>query len=174
VTAADPRVFWDALLTGGYRPHGRLHDFRSRCPEHDGDNADSLHVTLAPTGEILIHCFAHGCPVERIVERLGLRMPDLFPTDRYYPRRFQAARHEDFTGNFKTAAAVLLAAQRLGVRCRVSIGLDECPNCERPHPLLVIDSTGEPFLHCERECGTDAFFSGLAERLWQRGNDELR
>lgn len=163
---ADPRVVWDALAARDCRPHGQPHDFRARCPEHDGDNPESLHVTLAGDGTILVHCFAYGCKPEEIVERLGLRMGDLFPSDRAYSGRGLArARREDFTGNARTVANVLLAADRLGLRWHVSIAVDECPCCESPHPLLVVGSVGEPFVHCPRECGPEAFTGGLAQAM---------
>lgn len=50
------------------------------CPAHD-DRNPSLSVGVAPDGKILLHCFA-GCPIERIVAALGLRMTDLFPEAR--------------------------------------------------------------------------------------------
>jgi hypothetical protein len=159
------RMVWDALEAGGYGPHGQAHDFRARCPGHDGDNRDALHVSAGPGGEALLYCFAHGCPAEEIVERISLRMRDLFPADRRYSARLPTARREDFTGNAKEAADVLLASERLGLRSRVSIAVDECPDCESPHPLLVIDSTGEPFMHCQRGCSPKAFTGALADRV---------
>ena len=143
------------------RQGGRL---PSRCPGHDGENPDALHVTLK-LGVILLHCFAHDCAAEEIVERIGLRMVDLFPADQHYAGRLRPARREDFTGNAREPVNVLAALERLGLRWRDSIEIDECPNCESPHPQLVFDSTGEPFLHCARGCSVEAFAAGLAERL---------
>src|SRR5262249_53996738 len=54
------------------RPGGWL----ELCPAHD-DRRNSLSIAEAD-GRILLKCFA-GCPVERIVGALGLRMQDLFP-----------------------------------------------------------------------------------------------
>src|SRR5690349_6657273 len=103
MSAADPRAFWEALERHDCRPHGQPHGFRARCPEHDGDNDSSLHVSLPADGTILLHCFAYGCKPEDIVERLGLRMADLFPSDRSYSARLRPARREDFIDNAKTA-----------------------------------------------------------------------
>jgi hypothetical protein len=170
VSTADPRVVWDALAAGGWSPRGRLVDYYSRCPEHDGDGR-SLHVSLMPSGVINLHCFAYGCRAEDIVARLGLRMADLFPTEgRYTSTRLPTARREEFTGNAREAANVLLAAERVGLLREVSILLDECPNCEWPHARLVVPCAGEPFLHCQRGCSVEAFKGGLAERLneWRR------
>ena len=48
---SDPLgMVWDALEVGGYGPHGQPHDFRARCPGHDGDNATSLHVARGTGG----------------------------------------------------------------------------------------------------------------------------
>jgi hypothetical protein len=162
--SANPLV-WDALERRGYGPHGQPHDFRSRCPGHHGDGSNALHVTVASDGTVLLHCFSHGCSIEDIVEPLGLRLRDLFPADQRYSARLYTARRQDFTGNAQTVADVLLAYQRLGLDCRVSIAPDECPDCESPHPLLVIDLAGEPFVHCQRGCSPEAFTGGLADRV---------
>ena len=166
---SDPlRLVWDALEHGGYGPHGELHNFRSRCAGHDGQNPTSLHVWDSG-GVAMMYCHAHGCTVQDIIEPLSLRVRDLFPVDtQYRSTRLPAARREDFTGHARTAASVLLALERLGLRWQLSIGLDECPNCEQPHPLLVVPATGEPFLHCQRGCSVELFRGGLAERLTER------
>jgi hypothetical protein len=166
---SDPlRIVWDALAAGGYRPCGELHDFRARCPGHDGENPTSLHVWDSG-GVAMLYCHAHGCSVQDIVEPLSLRVRDLFPVElQYRSTRLSAARRQDFTGNARVAANALAAIDRLGLDWRLTIGLDECPNCESPHPQLVIDSTGAPFLHCQRGCSVDAFRGGLVERLTQR------
>ena len=116
-------------------------------------------------GAALLWCFAHGCDTREIIERIGLRLADLFPSDRQYTARLQSARREDFAGNAKTVANVVAALERLGRRWRVSIDVDECPCCEWPHAQLVVPSTGEPFVHCERGCGQGAFTGGLADAL---------
>lgn len=54
------------------------HDGRNgqwRCPAHD-DRSPSLSVDLSDSG-VLLHCHA-GCPTERVVDALNLRMSDLF------------------------------------------------------------------------------------------------
>jgi hypothetical protein len=162
------RLVWDALEAGGYGPHGQPHDFRSRCPGHDGENPTSLHV-WDRGGVAMLYCHAHGCSPEEIVERISLRMRDLFPVElQYRTTRLPTARREEFVGNARTVANVLLALQRLKARWKVSILLDECPNCEWPHALLVVPSIGEPFLDCQRGCSVEALRGGLAERLTYR------
>lgn len=165
----DPlRIVWDALVTGGYDPRGQVRDFRSRCPGHDGENPMSLHVWDSG-GVAMLYCHAHGCSVQDIIEPLSLRVRDLFPVElQYRSTRLPVARRADFTGNARAAANVLQALDRLGLGWRVSISVDECPNCESPHARLVIDATGEPFLHCQRGCSVEVFQGGLVDRLTRR------
>src|SRR5262245_39840783 len=49
----------------------------ARCPAHEDDN-NSLSLTEAEGGKILIRCFA-GCTFQRIVDSLGLKASDFFP-----------------------------------------------------------------------------------------------
>jgi hypothetical protein len=51
--------------------------FMARCPAHH-DRKPSLSVGVGKGGKVLVKCFA-GCPAERIVEALGMKMCDLFP-----------------------------------------------------------------------------------------------
>jgi hypothetical protein len=51
--------------------------YMARCPAHD-DRSPSLRVHEVSDGKILIKCFA-GCPVDSIVEAIGLNLSDLFP-----------------------------------------------------------------------------------------------
>lgn len=53
--------------------------FAAQCPAHD-DKRASLSVSENAHGDALITCHA-GCPVERIVDRIGLTMQDLFVPD---------------------------------------------------------------------------------------------
>jgi hypothetical protein len=164
VSAADPRVVWEALQARGYEPRGTVESFRSRCPGHDGTSADALSVKAMPSGVVALHCHAHNCPADEIVERLGLRMADLFPSDRRYSARLRNAHRDDFTEPYRLAANVLVAVQRLGVSCRVTLGLDECPCCESPHVVLVVGA-GKPFVHCPRGCGVEAITGALADAV---------
>jgi hypothetical protein len=50
------------------------------CPGHD-DRENSLSIAEGQGGRILLKCFA-GCPAEQIVISVGLRIQDLFTTDR--------------------------------------------------------------------------------------------
>ena len=167
---SDPaRMVWDALATGGYGPHGQAHDFRARCPGHDGENPDSLHVSAAPGGEALLWCFAHRCYPEDIIAPLGLRMRDLYPLDPGYSgRRLRPARREDFAGNARTVANLLLALQEQGRRWGIALWLDQCPNCEWPHAQVSINSAGEPRVYCQRGCDLRMVTQALANDLTNR------
>lgn len=158
------RIVWDALDVGGYGPHGQLHDFRARCPGHDGENRDALHISAGAGGIVLLCCFAHGCSTDEIVEPLGLRTRDLFPLDPGDSgRRLRAARREDFTGNARVAANALAALEQLGEPWALALWLGECPNCERQHLQLSISSTGEPRVYCGRGCDVGMVAQALAD-----------
>ena len=49
------------------------------CPAHD-DRNPSLSISEGQDGQALVHCFA-GCPTEEVVEVVGLKMSDLWPSD---------------------------------------------------------------------------------------------
>ncbi len=58
----------------------------ARCPAH-GDAHNSLKVSEAPDGAVLLHCHA-GCDTKDVVSALGLTMADLFPSrDGHEPPR---------------------------------------------------------------------------------------
>jgi putative DNA primase/helicase len=66
----------DELKYDGPRESGR--QCKCTCPAHD-DSTESLSVTEAKDGKVLIKCFA-GCTTESILEQVGLKMTDLFPS----------------------------------------------------------------------------------------------
>jgi hypothetical protein len=166
---SDPlRLVWDALARGGYGPHGKEYDFRARCPGHDGDNPTSLHVSAGSDGAALLWCFAQRCSPEDIVERLSLRIVDLFPVGWGNGRCLTRARREDFSEHALPAANVLLALDRLGLDWRVSIDVDECPSCEWPHAQIVYFASGHALVHCMRGCPPEAFTGALAEQIRHR------
>lgn len=51
--------------------------YTARCPAHD-DKENSLSVGTGREGQALAHCFA-GCTTPAIVDRIGLKMQDLYP-----------------------------------------------------------------------------------------------
>src|SRR2546426_844864 len=82
--------FIDALeaqgLQGRQVGQGR---WRYQCPAHE-DRVPALSVRYGEGGNVWVRCFV-GCPIESIVDALGLRMGDLFddpmsPTSQGKPR----------------------------------------------------------------------------------------
>lgn len=59
---------------------GSRGQYSAKCPAHDDKHA-SLSVKQGNDGKILLHCHA-GCTTENIVSALGLKISDLFQTDR--------------------------------------------------------------------------------------------
>lgn len=51
--------------------------WKALCPAHE-DRNPSLSVAEAPNGMVLLHCWA-GCPLDAVVQAIGLRVSDLFP-----------------------------------------------------------------------------------------------
>ena len=58
--------------------------FMACCPAHH-DTKPSLSVTEKPDGTVLLHCHAN-CPVENVLDALGIRLCHLFPSG--YARQF--------------------------------------------------------------------------------------
>lgn len=137
---SDPlAIVWAALDRADCDPHGQLHDFRARCPRHEGDNRDALHVSVGADGRAVLWCFAHQCFVEDIVAELGLAMSDLFPPGHHRARRrrLPVARREDFAGDARTVANVLMALERLGADWYLELRAD-CAHCGSPAALLQV------------------------------------
>lgn len=75
--ASEPmREFLSHLKGVKNRPNGWM----ALCPAHD-DKQASLSVTKGSTGRILLKCFA-GCNTEDIVAALGLKMSNLFVSNK--------------------------------------------------------------------------------------------
>lgn len=164
----DPlTIVRDALERAGCAPHGPAHDFRARCPGHDGGNPESLHVCEGVDRRALVHCFAHLCDTERITSALSLSVSDLFPPGHYRAQRrpLPDANRTDFTGSGRLAANVLLAQERLGRGWRVTLVLDACPYCGSPNAGVLIGSTGKPWAHCEGSCTARQIESALANLI---------
>jgi len=51
--------------------------WKACCPPHQ-DGTPSLSISKSTDGKILLHCHA-GCPTEKVLDALGLKMQDLFP-----------------------------------------------------------------------------------------------
>src|SRR5215212_2928860 len=55
----------------------RKHEYRARCPAHNGNSDDSLSIKEGDDGRVLLICHAH-CETKDILEALDLSMTDLF------------------------------------------------------------------------------------------------
>lgn len=67
-----------ALRARGLRMRPEAVQFRVGCPAHH-DEHTSLSVVAVPDGTVLLKCGV-GCPIQSVLERLGLTVDDLFPT----------------------------------------------------------------------------------------------
>src|SRR5689334_13120238 len=78
---ADPTAALVAKLeSAGYDPRPTGPDsWESRCPAHNGARRN-LSICRSEDGRVLIHCQAHDCSPEAIVQPLALTMGDLFPS----------------------------------------------------------------------------------------------
>ena len=58
--------------------------YMALCPAHQ-DRSQSLSLSQADDGRILMHCFA-GCHIEDVCSAIGLEVKDLFPSNQtnYY------------------------------------------------------------------------------------------
>ncbi len=72
----------DSLRELGHSPKqssSRSGEWMCSCPSHD-DRTPSLSIKHGDDQRVLLHCHA-GCPVESVVQSLGLAMGDLFERD---------------------------------------------------------------------------------------------
>lgn len=167
VSATTPlRTVWDALERFGCWPHGKPHDFYSRCPAHYGESTSALHVCAGADGRVVLWCFARQCFAEDIVAPLGLTMCDLFPAGHRhaYRRRLAQARRADFHGNARTLVNALKAFEDLGLPWQRAELVGDCPYCGYPNARLVVPGNPDhkPFVHCEGACTARAFTEALA------------
>lgn len=77
----------------------------ARCPAHD-DKHPSLSVGLAPSGAVLLKCWA-GCEAVDVCAAIGLKLRDLFPHDERGPVYTPANR-----GKIRLSASEVLAVLR--------------------------------------------------------------
>jgi hypothetical protein len=176
---SDPlRILWQALEAHGCRPKGKPHDFRARCPAHEGENREALHVALGADGRAVLYCFAHGCEVEAIVASLGLDLRDLFPDGHRFARKrpLRLLRRSDFTGPALIIATVLVTFGRLQEPWRLLLA-SNCPYCGSQGAWLHVRSRGSALangyiapdgrveLDCPNGCDSDNYVQALLARL---------
>lgn len=163
----DPlQLIWDALAARECKPRGKAYDFRARCPGHRGTNSNSLHVQIGADGRAVVHCFAHGCPVDRICSALGLEVRDLFPAGHHRARRIPVptVTRRDFKGPAAAVVNVLYALERLGERWDVMLAAD-CPFCGAQGAWLRADSSGHLVVDCLENCTPEAYAQALLAQL---------
>ncbi len=172
------RTLWDALEAHGCRPHGKAYDFRARCPAHDGDNPQALHVAIGADGRAVLHCFAHGCEVEAVTDALGLRLADLFPNGHKRGQRRPSVplRRSDFHWPARAAVNALYALERVEQPWRAMVASD-CPYCGSQGAWLHVRSVGHVLpngfcdpqgraeLDCPNGCTVDNYEQALLGRL---------
>ncbi len=66
-----------ALERHGYEFRRDGGGWKSRCPCHRGEGR-SLAIGEGQDGKVLLHCFAHQCSAESILESIGLNLDYLF------------------------------------------------------------------------------------------------
>jgi hypothetical protein len=176
MSAMDPlRTVWDMLERAGCDPHGRPYDFRARCPNHDGEHIEALHVSIGGDGRVLLHCHAHGCSVESICAALGLSLSHLFPAGHHRARRRKLpdAARLDFEGDARIFVNVLAAIEQLGGGRYLELRCD-CSHCGAPGAVLQASRGGISF-SCPGDadaealgytaCTLDQFRQALAGRV---------
>ena len=165
--SADPlQLVRDALEAHGCQPRGKAHEFRARCPAHDGDNPTSLSVGVGADGRALLNCFAHGCGVETITAALGLGVADLFPDGHHRGRRhpLRPVRRSDFDGAALRVANVLHALEKLDESWTLML-TSGCPYCGHPGAWLRANSDGFADADCPSGCDANNYVGGLLGRL---------
>lgn len=153
---SDPlQTVWDALERAGCQPFGPLHQFRSQCPGHDSDKADSLAVGTGADGRALLWCHV-GCDAHDIVRAVGLLWSDMFPEGHRHAR--QAARFG--RRRLKPIDLTLAALLKLGITYRSTMSENmwvaaACPVCGKHdgRPLwITADDRGRIGLACFNGC----------------------
>ena len=164
-SSTDPlaRIF-QALEQNGCEPHGQPHNFRARCPAHEGESRDALHVVEGADRRVVLHCFAHGCDPQTIVAAVGLQLGDLFPPGHRRARRraLPSPARVDLVGDAREVADVVAALDQLKIAWVVRIDVDACPYCNGQPAQLIVGSGGLRCLFCPEECSTAMFLGALA------------
>jgi hypothetical protein len=64
-----------------------------QCPAHDDSNA-SLSVGIGSDSKIILKCFA-GCPTQLIVDKIGIKMSDLFNDEKPQPKIYAGTERKE-------------------------------------------------------------------------------
>ncbi len=127
----------------GVRP--ALRGWVACCPAH-ADRNPSLSIGVGEQGQVLLKCFAH-CPLERIVEAMGLSVEDLFLGAGALASAEEARQAVTTPGNGRrpTLSTVDLAeAKRLPWQFLFHLGLMDQPGGGVQIPYHLPDGTLAP------------------------------
>lgn len=97
---------FDAMLAQLHNVKANGKGFTAQCPAHD-DSRNSLSVSRADDGKILLHCFA-GCETPAIADALGLKMNELFAKERLDPNGRAGGREIIATYDYADERGALL------------------------------------------------------------------
>ena len=121
--------------------------WQARCPCHD-DRGPSLRATIAPSGKLLLHCFA-GCPFTAIRGALGIGMQVSFTPVAYsVPERaafpesaWWSIRGTDTPGTVeekeKSLGLPVGGLRRVGAVWAAALAAIACPMLEAPHGQTI-------------------------------------
>ena len=71
-------AFWLLADASGARSPNPDRETRGNCPAH-GDHDPGLSFRIGENGNLLMHCFAQTCTMQRIADSLGISMSSFFP-----------------------------------------------------------------------------------------------
>jgi hypothetical protein len=145
------RRMWDALHHAGCEPHGDTYKFRARCPVHGGTNTDALQVYEGADRSCVFGCYAHGCDKRQILDAVGLRWRDMFPTGHRNGRR-ETPRRPVEPRPLSAGAAFLDTLLRAGAPWRAMVVLPCCPYCDNSRCLVWVHEGGGLDVECPDEC----------------------
>jgi hypothetical protein len=112
----------EALERGGFEPKpAGKHKWESRCPAHEGER-HNLSIARGDDGRALLHCNAHDCPVEAIVQALGLTLADLFPAQGQPYAGTRSSNSKDPPGYPTLDEAIEATARHLGRKLKKDPG----------------------------------------------------
>lgn len=163
----DPlQTVWEALERADCRPHGPVHQFRSRCPGHDGDGFESLSVGTGADGRALLWCHV-GCQAHDIVRAVGLLWSDMFPDGHKHARRNGALGRRRSVPPIELVLSALLD---LGIEYRCTRDpkmwvAAVCPSCMKTGgwPLWITEhERGRVGLSCFNGCADHRVLHALA------------
>jgi hypothetical protein len=143
---------------------------QARCPAHDDENP-SLSIDVGSDGRILIHCHA-GCPVEQVVDSVGLTMADLFAGVGEVAQKTgdEPANLDDSAAPTEADPGCTLAAyaerKKLPLTFLRTLGLREITYENRPAVRIpYLDATGQLLAVQFR-----VHLSGAGRLRWRRGD----